>query len=90
MNRGKAKAELKRYSEAIADYEAIELDPKLALAYHNRGVAKAQLKQYSEAIADLDKAIELDPNLHQPTRTEASQKLNSNNIAKLLQTTTKP
>ena len=57
-----AKAHLKQYTEAIADYDkAIELDPKLAPAYMNRGVAKYNLKQYSEAIADYDKAIELDP-----------------------------
>ena len=91
MNRGIVKAHLKQYTEAIADLDkAIELDPKVAAAYTNRGIAKAHLKQYTEAIADLDKAIELDPKLAQPTRTEASQKLTSNNIPKLLQTTTKP
>ena len=92
MNRGNAKAELKRYSEAIADYDkAIELDPNFALAYMNRGKAKAELKQYSEAIADYDKAIELDPNFALAyTNRGVTQKLNSNNIAKLLQTWIKP
>ena len=53
MNRGIAKAHLKQYTEAIADYDkAIELEPNLVEAYTNRGNAKTNLKQYSEAIAD--------------------------------------
>ena len=76
---------------AIADLDkALELDPKFALAYMNRGNAKIELKQYTEAIADYDKAIELEPNFAPAYTNRGNAKYNSNNIAKLLQTTTKP
>ena len=61
-NRGNAYRDLKRYNEAIVDYNKVmELDPKDALAYKNRGLAYYSLKRYDEAIADCNKAIELDP-----------------------------
>ena len=64
MNRGNAKAELKEYSEAIADYDkAIELDPKLAPAYYNRGITYRELGKEEEAKKDFKKAQELDPTL---------------------------
>ncbi|MGC6440643.1 MAG: tetratricopeptide repeat protein [Candidatus Puniceispirillaceae bacterium] len=60
--RGNAKANLKKYDEAIADYDkAINLKPDNASAYNNRGIAKAELKKYDEAISDYDKAINLKP-----------------------------
>ena len=63
MNRGVAKAQLKQYSEAIADLDkAIELDPNLAPAYMNLGTVKDKIKKYSEAVVDYNKAIERDPN----------------------------
>ena len=65
-NRGNAKADLKEYTEAID--QSHRTRPKLCTSLHNRGNAKYELKQYTEAIADYDKAIELDPNLHQPTQ----------------------
>ena len=47
---------------AIVDFsKAIELDPKLAVAYHNRGTAKRIMGDLDGAIADSSKAIELDP-----------------------------
>jgi len=40
---------------------AIQLDPKLALAYNNRGVVKRAQGDLAGAIADYDQAIQLDP-----------------------------
>ena len=54
-----------------------------AKKYFDSAQIKYNRGDYTGAIADYDKAIELDPN-YEPTRTEASQKLTSNNIAKLL------
>jgi tetratricopeptide (TPR) repeat protein len=61
--RGTAYYDLKRYDEAIAEYnEAIKLDPKLVVAYNNRGASYYNLERYKKAIADCNKAIELDQN----------------------------
>jgi serine/threonine protein kinase len=58
------KWENKQFKEALFDCnKAIELDPKLAIAYNRRGTIKYQTKQNKEALADYDKAIELDPKL---------------------------
>ena len=47
---------------AIADYnEAIRLDPKYRLAFHNRGVAWRDKDDFDRAIADYTEAIRLDP-----------------------------
>jgi tetratricopeptide (TPR) repeat protein len=52
------------YNDAINAYsKAIELNPKLAMAYNNRGNAYYMLGNHRQAIHDLDKAIELDPKL---------------------------
>lgn len=62
--RGLAKDALGLYDEAIADHtNAIESDPRLAIAYSNRGIAKGAKGLYDEAIEDHTKAIELDPRL---------------------------
>jgi tetratricopeptide (TPR) repeat protein len=65
INQGEAYFKQGKYPEAIADFtKAIELDPKLAVAYSNRGVAYLDgLKKFPEAIADFTKVIELDPKL---------------------------
>jgi len=56
--------EQKRSDEAIAKFQkAIELDPKLALAYNNWGSVLDNKGKYDEAIAKFRKAIELDPKL---------------------------
>jgi tetratricopeptide (TPR) repeat protein len=61
-NRGNAKLDLKRYEEAIFDYnQALALEANDADAYYNRGLAKAKLQRYEEAIADYDEAIRLQP-----------------------------
>ncbi len=42
-----------QWDKAIAEYnEAIELDPKFAMAYVNRGAAYASIGQLDKAIAD--------------------------------------
>ncbi|MGA2465905.1 MAG: tetratricopeptide repeat protein [Thermodesulfobacteriota bacterium] len=52
------------YNDAIeALSEAIELDPKFALAYYGRGIAYSYLKYSKLAIENYDKAIDLNPNL---------------------------
>ena len=52
----------KEYDKAIADYdEAIRLDPKYAVAYHNRGNAWYLKHEYDKAIADYGEAIRLEP-----------------------------
>lgn len=63
LKNGNAKFDLKKYEEAIEDYnKAIELDSNDIAAYHNRGNSKFCLKHYVEAIEDYDEAIKLDPN----------------------------
>ena len=42
--------------------QAIELDPKNALAYINRGYTYWIMGENNKALGDLNKAIELDPN----------------------------
>ena len=47
---------------AIADYnEAIRLDPKYAMAFHDRGIAYSDKGDNDRAIADYSEAIRLDP-----------------------------
>ena len=51
-----------KYQEAMDRYSrAIELDPKLPVAYNNRGFVHWNLNNYERAIADYCRAIELKP-----------------------------
>ena len=60
--RGRAFRFKGQFDLAIADYdEAIQLDPKLDLAYLNRGSAYRAKGDYDMAIADYGEAIRLDP-----------------------------
>jgi len=60
--RGMFHASRDEYNEAIVDFnEAIELNPRDALAYLFRGKVYGALGKYNEAIVDLSKAIELNP-----------------------------
>ncbi len=59
-NRGLAKARLKDYQVAIADFtRAIEIDPQYANAYSNRGMAKELVGDRKGACADLKEASSL-------------------------------
>jgi lipoprotein NlpI len=62
-NRGNAYQAKGEYDRAIADYaQAIQLDPKDALAYYNnRGLAYRAKGEYDRAIADYTQAIQLEP-----------------------------
>lgn len=61
MNRGVAKAALRRYEAAIPDFDrAIVLDANMKSAYVNRGFSRAQLTAYEGAIADFTFATLLD------------------------------
>jgi len=49
---------LKRYPEAIKDYDKIlSLDPENTVAYSDRGLAKLETRQYWASISDLGEAI---------------------------------
>ena len=44
------------------DYnKALEINPRLAIAYYNRGNAYLSKGQYDEAISDYNKALEINP-----------------------------
>ena len=59
---GRKLMEQGKLAEAVdALTKAIQLDPKMALAYNARGYAHYRLREYSAAIADYDEAIQLDP-----------------------------
>lgn len=61
-NRGSAKIKLKKYKEALEDYnKALKLYPHDAASYGNRGVIKIKLKDFEGAIEDFKKSLELDP-----------------------------
>lgn len=50
------------FEKAIADFtKCLELDPKMAAAYHNRAACNALVLEYDQAVADYTKAIELEP-----------------------------
>ena len=52
----------KDYKGALANYnKAIEINPKLILAYNNRGNVKSDLKDYKGAISDFNKALVINP-----------------------------
>lgn len=51
-----------RFDAAIVELTcAVELNPKLALAWNALGYAKMRLGRYMEAVLDFDKAIEINP-----------------------------
>ncbi|MEH2234849.1 tetratricopeptide repeat protein [Nostoc sp.] len=59
---GVNKYEAGNYEEAVKDFnQAIELDPKNALAYNRRGNAYYRLGDYEQAQADSSQAIALNP-----------------------------
>ena len=55
-------SELKRYDEALANYDrAIQIKPDYAEAYLNCGAILSELKRYDEALANYDRAIQIKP-----------------------------
>lgn len=63
MNQGLALRRLRRYQEALVDYDrALALKPDYALAWNNRGVVLLDLGRNAEAEAAFNRALELDPN----------------------------
>jgi CheY-like chemotaxis protein len=69
---GKAKSNYKKglhhyyregnYPEAIRFFDrAIEIDPSLAVAWHDRGISLRELGKDEEALKSIDKAVELEP-----------------------------
>ena len=76
-NRGSAYINVRKYDDAIADYDrAIALDPSYAMAYNNRGFAKTHKSDYDGATDDYDRAIALDPNYAAPYGKRGFAKLN--------------
>ncbi len=61
-DRGVAKWRLKRFDEAIKDFNAaIGTDPKFVLAYNNRGNTYLEMARVKEALRDFNQAIKLVP-----------------------------
>lgn len=61
--KGFAKANLKDYQGAIADYDrSISINPNLPGPYDYRGLAKFILQDYAGAITDANKALAIDTN----------------------------
>ena len=51
-----------KYNGAIKTYDkAIEIDPRLEVAWNNKGQALRAIGKYDEAIKAFDKAIEINP-----------------------------
>jgi tetratricopeptide (TPR) repeat protein len=63
--RGKAKANLGKYKEAIYEFNrAIETDRKFAKAYNSRGVVKEIIGDYKGAMKDYSTAIDIEPGFY--------------------------
>jgi tetratricopeptide (TPR) repeat protein len=59
---GRALLQQGRFEEAMAELDsALEMNPKLALAWNARGYSKMRLGRYMDAVMDFDKALELNP-----------------------------
>ena len=65
--RGQALIRLRRYKEAIQDFDkAVSLKPNYWEAYHARGIAKSGIKDDDGALADYNKALAIDANNRNP------------------------
>jgi len=61
--RGYALAGLRKYKDAISDYNrSIDLDPSVALVFYSRGYAKSEVGDLAGAIEDYTKSLNLDQN----------------------------
>jgi tetratricopeptide (TPR) repeat protein len=66
-NRGNELLKLKRYNEAMIDFnKAIALYPNFEIAYINRATTFYFLGRYQEALRDYNHAIAINPDNHQP------------------------
>lgn len=62
LARADALTHLRRYREALADYDkAVELAPFRSYTYKHRAVAHFHLQEYDAALADIAQAVELKP-----------------------------
>ncbi|BDM79938.1 tetratricopeptide repeat protein [Acaryochloris marina] len=62
INRGVVLMWMDQFEASLATVnQALELDPRLAIAYTNRGVIHQLLRRYDAALADHQQAIQLDP-----------------------------
>lgn len=62
VDQGNELAKVGDYDGAVDEYsEAIRLNPRIAIAYHDRGFAYFMLGQLRRAIEDFNDAIRLDP-----------------------------
>ena len=60
--RGRARFDLNRPAEAIADFgHSIRLDPEHANAFHDRGKVRETLGDFYDALRDFDRALALEP-----------------------------
>ncbi|MDD3740572.1 MAG: tetratricopeptide repeat protein [Bacteroidales bacterium] len=65
FERGKEKANLGKYKEAIYEFNrAIETDRKFAKAYNSRGVVKEIIGDFRGAIKDYSTAIDIEPGFY--------------------------
>ena len=62
FNRGKLLTDVKRYQDALADYQvAVKLSPDFYYYRYGLAAGYMNMAHYSEAITEFDKAIELEP-----------------------------
>ena len=74
--RGGILGELGELPDAIKDLtRAVELDPKLAVAWRDRGMARMLLGEYESALPDLDTAVKADPEEPKAWATRAALQL---------------
>ena len=67
-NSGVVKQKEGDHQSAIDFYDkAIEINPRLDIAYYNRGIAKYNLNDYQGAIVDYTKALETTLRMPMPT-----------------------
>jgi hypothetical protein len=66
FNRGKHLSDIKRYQDAVADYQsAVALSPNFYYYRYGLGAGYMNIGRYPEAIAEFDKALELQPGMMQ-------------------------
>jgi tetratricopeptide (TPR) repeat protein len=61
LNRGMAHFYLQDYDLADSDFDkVIELDPKIAAAYHGKGMVKYELHEYEDAVVEFQKSLQFE------------------------------